>query len=440
MPRLFTGRPRSRREIAYAGLVGLGLAVYVVLVYVLVVVGGGALIGRTASPSAGLSIAATAIVALGFGRVQGWIEQQASRIVHGGHAAPYDVLRQFSDAGTGGIAAEELPARMARLLAEGVCAQWAQVWLCVEGELALAATWPTGAAESAADVLYPTGRRMLEVRQAGELLGVLVVQERPGVPLTPVEERLFAGLADRAGLTLRGVRLRAELAHRAAELSAREAELRESREALVDAHDAERRRLERDIHDGAQQHLVALAVSLRLAHTLLPKSPERADKVLAEQEAAVAATIETLVDLSRGIYPRLLSEGGLLAAFEAARDSSPIPVRLDTGPVGRLPVGVETTAYFCAMEALQNAAKHSSANVVTLTTRRVGDDLVLTVEDDGVGFDVTATKSGAGLDNIRCRVEAVGGALSLTSAPGRTCVSLRLPVFQLTPVAAEMGG
>ncbi len=432
-----TGRPRSRRETAFAIVVCVGLALYVVVVYAVVVVGGGELVGRTESPSVVLSIAATTIVALGVGPGHGWIERQASRVVHGGPATPYDVLRRFSESAVDGELPQELPIRMARVLAEGVGAESAQVWLSVEGDLILAATWPVDVAASPPTDPQRSRRRALEVRQAGELLGNLVVQERPGVPLTPVEERLFAGLADQAGVTLRGVRLRSELARRAAELSVRETELRESREALVDAHDAERRRLERDIHDGAQQHLVALAVSLRLAHTLLPKSVERAAKVLADQEAAVAATIETLLDLSRGIYPRRLGEAGLVAALESARTTSPIRVELFVVDVGRLPIGIETTAYFCVMEALQNAAKHSSASVVTLTLSCTGDELLITVEDDGVGFDVSAVEFGTGLTNIRSRVDAVGGRLALASVPGRTRVALEIPVV---PVAADVAG
>ena len=183
----------------------------------------------------------------------------------------------------------------------------------VNDDLVLAATWPptADADQQPPGADPPPGRRALTVRLAGEVLGVLRLQEHDRQPLTPVEERLFAGLAAQAGLVLHGVRLRAELAQRVVELSARAEELRVSRERLVDTQDAERRRLERDIHDGAQQHLVALAVNLRLAQTLATRSPERARKVLAEQRAAARTTIDTLVDLSRGIYPRQLAEDGV---------------------------------------------------------------------------------------------------------------------------------
>ena len=161
---------------------------------------------------------------------------------------------------------------------------------------------------------------------------------------------------------LRGARLRAELESRLVELTARAEELRASRQRLVDAQDAERRRLERDIHDGAQQHLVALAVNLRLAETLAQRSPERADVLLAAQEQAAVDAIETLVHLSRGIYPRLL--GGPRAGRRTrggGRRPARCPSRSSPRDVGRYPATVEAAAYFCCLEAVQNAAKHSGA-------------------------------------------------------------------------------
>src|SRR3712207_918299 len=145
---------------------------------------------------------------------------------------------------------------MARVLAEGTGARAAEVWLVVGGRPEPAATWPPSASPAAEDA---PGRRALPVRYAGETLGRLVVQEN--APLTAVEERLFAGLADQAGLVLRSARLRAELESRIAEQTARAAELRVSRQRVVDLQDQRRQALERDIHDGAQQHLVALAVN-----------------------------------------------------------------------------------------------------------------------------------------------------------------------------------
>ncbi len=324
---------------------------------------------------------------------------------------------------------------MARVLTDGTGAAWSQVWIVVGNRPTLAATWPPSAArETPADDLDPRdarmpGRRALPVRHVGELLGVLVVQEREHLALTSVEERLFAGLADQAGLGLRGARLRAELELRAAELSARADELRASRQRLVDAQDDERRRLERDIHDGAQQHLVALAVNLRLAHTLSDRSPERAGGLLAAQEQAATEAIDTLVQLSRGIYPSTLGEAGLAAAVRGAVDNLVIPVEVTASHVDRYPANVEAAAYFCLLEALQNAAKHSGATAIRVTLRGEPGSLTVAVEDDGSGFDPGTTPVGAGLANMRDRVESVGGTLTTDTTPAAgTRIRARLPV------------
>ncbi len=247
-----------------------------------------------------------------------------------GRAAPYDVLSRFSESLTGEIEPErqaELPLRMARLLAEGTGARWAQVWLVVDDQPELAAAWPQ---ESAPEQHEPgddqPGLRSRVVTLDGARLGILRLQEHRDQPLSPVEERLFAGLAAQAGLVLRGARLRAELLRRADDLASLADDLQTSRRRVVDTHDSERRRLERDIHDGAQQHLVALVVNLRLAHTLTARSPDRARTVLAEQVDAVDNAITSLVDLSRGIYPTVLTEDGVAAAVRDVVASSAIPV------------------------------------------------------------------------------------------------------------------
>ncbi len=424
---------RRVRLIVLAGLAG-----FVGGVYVLVVVGGGALIGRTDSPSVTLSVLATAVVALGFEPVRARLEAYAGRLLHGGTASPYDVLSRFSETVTGGYATGELPRRMAMLLAEGTGAAWAQVWLVVHDQPTLAATWPPDAAvvtappvpAAGASDTTAEGRRALTVRQGGQLLAVLRLQERPGLPLTSVEERLFTGLAAQAGLVLRLVTLQAELADRHDELVDRAVELRASRERLIEAQDAERRRLERDIHDGSQQHLVALAVNLRLAETVAARSPERAARLLAEQADAARVAIDTLVQLSRGIYPRALTDEGLAPALRAAVASSPVPVTVDDEGLARLPGPVEAALYFCAMEAVQNAAKHAGATAVRVRLGLEGDVCRLTVKDDGAGFDATggADGEGAGLVNMRDRLDAAGGTLRVVSTLGRgTTVTAAVP-------------
>ena len=425
-------RRRSRREWLSAALVLLGLLAFVALTYGVLVVGVGRLTGDTGRPAVGLSVLATAVVALGFDPVLTWLDRTARRVVHGGRPAPYDTLRRFTDAvasgDTGGERADELPLRMARLLAEATGAAWAQVWVSVEGMDVVAATWPP---EAEIELIrapgWDAGTRRLPVRHGGEELGVILLKERPGAPLTPVEERLCAGLASQAGLVLRGARLRLALEQRLRDLSAREAELRESRERLVDAQDEARRRLERDIHDGAQQHLVALAVNLRLAASVASTEPGRAADMLAAQVEAAGAALETLARLARGIYPPLLERAGVAAALRAAVTDPAVTVEAHGD--ARHPAESEAAAYFCALEALQNARKHAAAGSVRVDVDAAPDTLTVAVTDDGLGFDPAAASGGSGLANMRDRLDSAGGALEVLTGPAAgTRVRAVLPV------------
>jgi signal transduction histidine kinase len=416
------------RRLGHGGwgrlVVLLGLAGFVVWVYVVVVLGGGVLLGRTDSPSVPLSVLATTVVALLFARVQAALERATIRWGLGA-ATSYDVLSHFSETVSSAYAADELPARMAMLLAQGTGANWAQVWLNVSGSLTLAATWPPEVdAERLPPPLRPEdtvvtdeGLRTLPVRDGSQLLGVLRLHERPDLALTLVEERLFAGLAAQAGLVMKWVGLQAELDDRRAELLVRSEEIRASRERLIETQDSERSRLERDLHDGAQQHLVALTVNLRLADTIAGRSPDRAAGVLSEQAAAAEVAIETLSTLSRGIYPRQLADEGLGAALRSAVAGSPMPVSIDTTGLARLPAPVEAALYFCCMEAVQNAAKHSQAATVSVRVEGNPHWWQLIVTDDGIGFDQAhAPASGAGLANLRDRMDAIGGTVQVVSS------------------------
>lgn len=407
----------------------LGLLGFVAAVYTVIVLGGGALSGDTDSPSLALSILATVTIALSFARVQTALEWVAARLGLGGAPTPYEVLSQFSETMTDSPSTAEMPARMAKVLAQGTGAMWAQVWLVVDEALVLGGVWPQGTTgEPRAPIVPPEagpastrGQRTLAVRHGAEILGVLRLQERPGQALTTVEQRLFAGLAAQAGLVLRLAGLQRQLVTRHDELVAQAGELRASRERLIRTQDAERRRLERDMHDGSQQHLVALAVNLRLAQALAAHSPDRAVEVLATQADAAVEAISTLSAMSRGIYPRLLADDGLVPALRSAVATSSVPVTLRTVDLGRLPAAVEAALYFCALEAVQNAAKHAHADQVTVDLGQDSDYWRLRVSDDGTGFDhdeVRDAAAGGGLLNMNDRLSAVGGSVSVTSEPG----------------------
>ncbi len=439
-----TSWPLPRREVRRDWraelLVVSGLLLFVLAVYAVVVVAGGWLLGRVSLPGLPLAVIATTVVALAFDRVSGQLRSFAGTVLRSTQVDPFDVLSRFSGAVTGQYAVEDVPERMAQVLADGTGARWAEVWIAAGEGMVLAARWPaaepdlvrtagpSGRLQDPRDA-EEEGRHWREVRHASNLLGVLVLQERPGVRLTAVEQRLFAGLAAQAGLALRSAVLRSQLEQRADDLATRVDELRGSRQRLVDAQDDERRRIERDIHDGAQQHLVALAVNLRLAQALADTSPERSRAVLAQQEGAAREAVDTLIRLTRGIYPATLSDRGLVAALEAVAETSPVPVDVAGAGVGRLPPRVEAAAYFCCSEALQNAAKHAQATRVRLELSRGADgSLVVCVEDDGRGFDLASAASGRGFVNMRERLAALDGSLDVSSGPAGTRIHLRVPV------------
>src|SRR6266496_2393974 len=244
------------------------LAIFITAVYVAIVVGIGSLAQHGARPSLGLSIAATAVVAVAFQPVRARVQRLANRLVYGQRATPYEVLADFAGRMAGTCAAEDLLPRMARILAEGTGADRADVWLRSGDTFHDGAVWPPGAppqpparATQAGVPPCPAGR-ILPVRHRGEVLGALSVSKRPGEPLTPTEGRLLTDLAEQAGLVLKNAGLRDQLL-------ARLEEIRASRQRLVAAQDEERRRIERNIHDGAQQQLVALAIKLSITESMI---------------------------------------------------------------------------------------------------------------------------------------------------------------------------
>jgi signal transduction histidine kinase len=213
------------------------------------------------------------------------------------------------------------------------------------------------------------------------------------------------------------------------ELLARLEELRASRSRIVSAQDSERRRLERNIHDGAQQQLVALAVKIRLAHQLSSTNPTKAGELLEQAEAEITSALADLRDLARGIYPPLLADQGVVAALDSQARKAAIPVDVEADGIGRYPPDVEAAMYFCVLEALQNVAKYSGAERVAVHLSESNGSLTFEVRDDGRGFDLKATRYGTGLQGMADRLAALDGAVDVESEPGHgTTVRGRLPV------------
>ena len=404
------------------------LAVFITGVYVAIVVGIGSLAQHGARPSLALSIVATAVVAIAFQPVRAWVQRLANRLVYGRRATPYQVLADFAGRMAGAYAAEDLLPRMARILAEGTGATRADVWLKSGDTFHDGAAWPADAPPlpparaTAADVpAYAAADRILPVRYQGEVLGALSVSKRPGESLTPTEDRLLADLAGQVGLVLKNAGLR-EL------LLARLEEIRASRLRLVAAQDAERRRIERNIHDGAQQQLVALAIKLSITESMIGTDVDGEREMLAELRQDAAGAVEDLRDLARGIYPPLLATMGLTAALEAQARKAPMPTLVTADGVGRYPQDVEAAVYFCVLEALQNVAKYAGATRAEVKLAGSGHDLRFEVTDDGAGFDPQSRGYGTGLQGMADRLHAYGGSLDVRSAPGAgTTIAGRFP-------------
>jgi signal transduction histidine kinase len=399
------------------------LAAFITLVYVLIVVGIGSLgpgfVRAGSRPDLGLSILATAVVAVAFQPVRERAQRLANRLVFGKRATPYEALSEFAGRMGGTYDAEDALPRMAQVLAEGTGAARAVVWLRDGTELAAGACWPSGGpppvrvgfADGEAPAIDGADRVSVVYHQR-EALGALSVAKRPGETLTPVEGKLMSDLAAQAGPVLHNIGLTHQLRARLAELQA-------SRLRIVSAQDEQRRRIERDIHDGAQQQLLAMADTLAMAQSVAGQDEGQERALVARLKAETSGALETLRELARGIYPPLLADQGLAAAVRAQAGKAAAAVEVSTDGVGRYPPEIETAIYFCCIEALQNAARHAPGSAVRISLAEDGADVAFTIADDGPGFEPAEARNGTGLRNMGDRLAALGGSCQVDSSPGR---------------------
>ncbi|MDH4111299.1 MAG: GAF domain-containing sensor histidine kinase [Actinomycetota bacterium] len=351
------------------------------------------------------------------------------RLVYGGRSTPYEALTQFSERLSEAYATDDVLPRMAAILGKSTRAAEARVWLRVGDAFRPAAAWPSttdpgSRVAAGGDTLpqFPGSDQAVEVRHRGELLGALSVESRPDDPIGVERTKLMRDLAAQAGLVLRNVRLIEEL--------------RASRQRLVAAQDQERRRLERNIHDGAPQQLVALGVKLRLADSLVDRDTGKAHTMLTQLQTETQVAIDDLRDLARGIYPPLLADKGLGAALEAQARKVVVPTTVVTDGMGRFPQDVESAVYFSVLEALQNVVKYAEASSATVILAQTAGTLTFTVADDGRGFDVAATSFGTGLQGIGDRLAAVGGTLDVSSQPDRGTTGHGTTLHGSVPIGA----
>jgi signal transduction histidine kinase len=360
------------------------------------------------------SVAIACVAALLFQPVRHRLEKLADQRVFGRRADPGLIVARLGETLAGTIDLDALLPRMAQALEQGLGLSWARVSL--------------EPAPDDADLAVP-------ILLDGEVLGVVECGPKLKGAWTDEDRAVVTTFARQAALAVRNVRLAETLAARAAEVA-------ESRTRLVRAQESERRRIERNIHDGVQQDLVALIGLAGLSRRHLERSgtldPEALSKDLASLQAGMQQLLLELRELAAGVHPGVLSDHGLAAAVESLVTRHPVSTQLTIDPAlrgQRLPDDVEGAAYFTIAEALANSLKHARATSVDVELVRSNGSLVATVRDDGTGF-TTPPRSNGGLGNLAARNRAVGGELSVTSAPGSgTTVLARFSV-----PAPEPGG
>ena len=441
--------------VSLAGLTGVVVAVYLVIV-----VGLGRTPTRQERSLLALSMAAAAVSALVYGPARDRLAQYANRVVYGEREAPDAVLRTFGSRLSRAIPMDELLLQVAESLRKTLALSAAEVWTGNGGHLERAVSVPDRA--TAKLVLNPeeetvvsragvTGNAWLEIwmpalvegRQSsivrvaptthsGRVLGLIVVERPPGGDqFTEDDDTMLTELARQVALALHNVELDSALQESLDEVRRQAEELRASRARIVAASDAARRQIERNLHDGAQQHLVALAVNVRLARKLVESDPGASAEMLDQLGEGLKDAVTELRALAHGIYPPLLVDRGIEEALRSAAGRAALPTTVEAEGLERFTPEQEAAVYFCCMEALQNAGKHAG-EVATATVHVWRDDAALCFEvsDTGAGFDAGGVKGhGAGFVNMSDRVGAIGGTVVVRSAPGQgTTVSGRIPL------------
>lgn len=459
-----------RAAVAQAGTL-LVVVAAVVGIYLTVLLGTGSSMDH---PPSGVSLVlATVVVAVllqpVYRRTRRWWRRRLDVA-----DPPLDLVRQLPRSLAAQVPAEQLPGHMVRLLTEGLRVRRAELWLQVDGQRRLAAAWPPGPAPAPAP---DAPAEVHPIRHSGVEVGRLVLLDPHAERRSTVEKRLLATYADQAGEVLVMLARQQSLRQREAELARQAERLRAARSAQLVAERAERRRIERDLHDGAQQQLIALGLTVRLAARTADRSPDRTRAALADAAGLARRTGAELGRISRSLYPAALdpsshppdpsaSADPAGPADLSAPDGSPAPAGSSgaagsSGPAGsatgdltaalrdvvaRLPIPITVTAdppdagtrldlrartalYFVALEAVQNAAKHAAAGRIEVRIEHTGGRVTACVRDDGRGFDPAVEPPGAGLGNARARLDDVGGTLTVAAAPGAgTVVTAALPV------------
>jgi len=401
----------------------LGLAAVIAALYAAVVIAPLLVIGRSDGDGPGLvlPIVAAALVAVVFEPIRRRLQATANRLVYGDRASPYEVLSKVTSSlsdTTAGSGTDDL----ARLLAQGTGAERAIVWLRRGDDLHPAGAFHADRSEAIQPVpvdglVDDEFTASKPVHHRDEQIGALSITKPRNDQITPADRELLTDVAAGAGLLLRNIRLTRELEQRAHEV-------RVSRQRLIAAQDSERHRLERDLHDGAQQQVVALKVKLGIARTIAERegADEIATRVIALAEETQNA-VDALRSVAHGIYPPLLESEGLESALRAVERSSSMPLAIATSGLSRYPRPIEETTYFCVLDLVERARMTGASGAHIDVAGRNGDLVIEFDVTDGDEMDLTAVSD---------RVDAAGGTLLVEVQPnGSRRITTRLPVADL---------
>ncbi len=393
-------------------LLSVGLAAFIGIVYVVVVVVLGHGIGGAGS--AGLKILATAIAAFAFEPMREFLARFANRLVYGERATPYEVMAEASDRLAGAISVEEILPRIAEATVKGVGGVAGQVTAFLPGGGSRTVEWPAGGLVDSFPFVVP-------VLYGGEEVGEIAVATAHGERLRPEDEALLTALAAQAGLAVNNARLTIELQARLEEISVQAADLHASRQRIVSARQEQRQLVVRLIHERVEVRLDRVGSMLEELDPLLPGDIDNAVVCIDSLLEECGAALDGLRDLARGIFPAILADQGVVSALDAyvLQAQLPVDIRLDgSGATDRYDAQSETTVYFCAIQALANAGTYASGSNVAVVVRAELGRLAFSVVDDGPGVAPHRLLAGADVRNMHDRVEAVGGELETTSELG----------------------
>ncbi|WP_378097373.1 histidine kinase [Cellulomonas sp. T2.31MG-18] len=405
------------RVVVRRALVYGGLWVAITALYVALSAAAGVVVSRRL-PFA-LAVATTVVITLALGSARGRLAALADRLVFGRRVDRAQLIGDVGRRLAAGPPTDDVAATLAESVRQGVRASWVRVRLDDRTAVASRGT----AVAPSAGVATGAATVAVAIEVDGVQIGEIACGDKEDGRYGEHDRALLETLGRQAAWASRH-------AHLTAELTAKVAELEASRTRILRAEEAGRRQLERDLHDGVQQDLVALLTRLGLVANRLRRDPDLAAATLAEAQEDARRTLEDLQDLVRGIHPTLLSDRGLVTAVEERSSRMPFPIRVTSDHAvrsTRLPAEVETVAWFVVSESLVNAAKHARASSATVRFEAPGDELLVEVADDGVGFD-PGTAGGTGLQGLRDRVEAAGGRFALTSGAAGTTVRAAIPV------------